>query len=178
VTFMHENEYEYKTSTVGGWFDMSIIESYKNKIAELKSYEALLSEIKIIHPEKKYLEMLLNSELMEYQRRLEALGTGKLSYKCSYCEGYIKEEGHPTMVQGLTICRACKHTIRGVMTTNQAEDEWGLPKGTIKQDCKPFGPLQQYINAGLVFKSGRYWQIHQTVMTEYYEPLINIRKSK
>jgi uncharacterized short protein YbdD (DUF466 family) len=155
---------------------MSIIESYKNKIVELKQYEEYLNNIKINHPEKKYLEMLLNSELMEYQRRLESLSSGKLSYRCSFCTGYIKEEGYPTMVHNLTICNSCKATISEVMTTNQAEEEWNLPKGTIKQDCKPHGGLQQFILAGLVFKSGKYWLIHKTVMKEYYEPLIENRK--
>ncbi|MDB5054039.1 MAG: pPPM1a [Bacilli bacterium] len=156
---------------------MSIFESYEKKISELKQFNELLDSINFMHPEKKYLEMIINTELLEYQRRLESLSLGKLSYRCSFCNGFIKEIGIPIIVGDLTLCNFCKISISQVMTTNKAEEEWGLFKGAIKQDCRPGGALQIYKDAGLVFKSGKFWQIHRKVMLQHYGEPKDIIKS-
>lgn len=148
---------------------MDIVAEYRKKLEDLEKSKRALLSLPNGTPELHYLIMVTDQQIRDAQMRLERFTMGKLSYQCSYCSSWIKTEGIPTTVGSLVICEACKSTIKGVINTQQAEDEWGLPKGTIRQDCHPRrGVLKPYIDAGLVFLSGRYWHIHRSTMYAHY----------
>jgi hypothetical protein len=148
---------------------LDLMGDLRKKLEDLEKGRASLRALPDNTPDLLYLRMVVDQEIAEVQRRLDRFSTGKLPYQCSYCSGWIKAAGVPTMVGNLVICDSCKLTIRSVMNTHEAENEWGLAKGTIRQDCHPRrGVLQPYIEAGLVFLSGRYWHIHRSVMYAHY----------
>jgi hypothetical protein len=148
---------------------ISIIEDFDERIRELKEHKEVIDAIPIESLDKRYLQLHIENQIHEYERRRSELSSGKFAYKCSFCNGFVKDSIIPAMVKTLVICDACTKTINGVMNANDAEEQWDLPKGTIKQDARPGGPLEEFKKVQLVFKSGRYWQIHRTVMESYYE---------
>jgi len=147
----------------------SIFEDIDTKIEELKKHKAMIDDIPVEFLEKRYLQLSIENQISEFERRRDALSSGKYAYACSFCKGWIKQKV-PVMVKDITVCDACSSTITKVLNANEAEQRWNLVKGTIKQDARSGGPLEEYKKANLVFKSGRYWQIHQAVMESYYEP--------
>lgn len=149
---------------------MDIVGDYRKKLEELQTTKNALNSLPAATPELTYLKIVVDQQISDTEKRLGMFtSSGKPYQTCTYCHTWIKQEGIPTSVGELIICDSCKATIRGVINTQQAEDEWGLSKGTIRQDCHPRrGVLQQYIEAGLIFQSGRYWHIHTSVMIAHY----------
>ena len=53
------------------------------------------------------------------------------------------------------------------MTASEADEKWGLKKGTVRSSCVR-GPLKKYIAKGLVRKSGSTWLVNVQAMKEVY----------
>jgi hypothetical protein len=95
--------------------------------------------------------------------------------RCSHCENWIRDDSY-SCIEDFILCGRCRRTISEVNTINEAEMRWNLPTGTIKQDIIS-GKLYQFIDDGLIRKSGKDWLLHELVMKMYYEKktLIGVR---
>lgn len=57
--------------------------------------------------------------------------------------------------------------LKKVLTTSEADETWGLPAGSARQSCIR-GKLADYIELGLVRKSGGVWLIAEQAMREVF----------
>ncbi|WP_412675360.1 helix-turn-helix domain-containing protein [Bacillus mycoides] len=57
--------------------------------------------------------------------------------------------------------------LSNVFTASEAEQKWGLEKGTVRSSCVR-GKLKNYVELGLVKKSGNTWLLTKEVMTKFY----------
>ena len=53
------------------------------------------------------------------------------------------------------------------MTAAEADERWGLQPGTVRSSCVR-GKLKEYIEKGLVRKSGKTWLVTEQAMTAVY----------
>lgn len=61
---------------------------------------------------------------------------------------------------------SCK-PLEEIYTSSEAEQKWGLSKGTIRSACTR-GILKNYIGKGEVKKSGNTWLVTKKVMEEVF----------
>lgn len=148
---------------------VSIVEEIKNQLDYFRKSRESLEALDPKIPEVGYLKIILESQIRDYNTRLNKLVVGKYPYQCTLCDGNIKAEESHSILGKLTICQNCLKTIQQMITAAEFEEKYDLTKGTVKQDCKPSRcVLKPYIDAGLVRKSGGNWLIHETVYELHY----------
>lgn len=149
---------------------MSILTGYRNKLSKLKETKQKLAELSSDLPDARYLLLMVDGQIHDYETRLQKLTSKFASLQCDECkQWYDSETEHQvSLVRGKSICSTCLQTISKVLTTQEAEAKWELKEGTIKQDCRR-GKLKEYIDCGLIRKSGKYWLIHERVSEFYIE---------
>lgn len=153
---------------------MDIIGDIKKHIAELKQIKEALDQIPSEQSEleifKKY---TIERVLVDYEKKLEMMTYKKLTLKCILCEHWVEDTDR--VHKDLVICSTCQTNLPKTKTTNEIEPLWGLHVGKIKQDIDNH-LLDKFINAGLIWKSGRYWLVHELVMQKHYESKLGYKK--
>ena len=149
---------------------MGIVDTYKKKLQDARIVKENLRNLSGDFPDKVYILMNLDNQIMEYERRIESLTSLGHSTQCDECKQWILHEERDTVSQisGYHVCSMCKGAITKVLMSHEAEKKWSLPTGTIKQDCRR-GTLDIFIENNLIRKSGKYWLIHDVVGKLYYE---------
>lgn len=110
----------------------------------------------------------LQAQIQDLQSKVDRIKGGRLPFRCSQCNVWLKENGIPTFFGNYTICNQCKKIISEVMTTSEAEKKHGLPKGTIRRDNSR-GSLERYKKLGLLRQSGSLWLLHDIVILDKYK---------
>jgi hypothetical protein len=144
---------------------MSLLDSYQQKLEKLQRAKETLLPVKDI-PEVSFTLLLIENQIRDTQSMLNRFTTSRGSHCCMLCSSWKKAD-EVTIIENSTVCHSCTHILSQMMTTNEAEALWCLPKGTLKRDCRS-DKLSKYRMLGLVRQSGRYWQIHEKVVTELY----------
>lgn len=149
---------------------MGILQSYREKIKEAENMKIMLASTSIDFEDKHYMTLMIDSQIKEYERRLEKLTLVGASFQCAECGHWISDESSEGMKEfnGYKFCNKCLTMTYSVMLTKEAEEKWGLPVGTIKQDCRR-GVMDKYIECGLIRKSGKYWIIHDVLWKLHYQ---------
>jgi hypothetical protein len=86
---------------------------------------------------------------------------------CLQCKSGIQKNEYQIKLDNFYLCSRCVKTISEVQSTTEGEASRELPRGTIKLDCK--GSLQIFLKSNLIRKSGKFWLIHERVLSLYYD---------
>jgi hypothetical protein len=153
---------------------MDIIRDLKKKIADIEELKDKLDQIEIDNMElEMFKKFTIDRLLADYSKKLELMTYTKFPHRCDLCQRWI-EETDPEM-KSIMMCQTCIDNLPKTMTTNQCEPMWGLHVGKIKQDIDN-DLLDEYINVGLIWKSGRYWLVHELVMQKHYERKLGYKR--
>lgn len=148
----------------------SWIDEMGERLYILQEQKKLLEGHRSFIPDSHTQLFSLQYQIQDLQTKMERIKGGKLPYRCSQCEGWIKEGGSPTFFGTYTICSKCKEVVRNVMSTPEAEKKYGLVSGTIRRDNSR-GKLDKYKKYGLFRLSGKIWLIHDVVLLDMYKKL-------
>ncbi|NHN35585.1 hypothetical protein [Paenibacillus agricola] len=153
---------------------MDIIGDVKRNITSLEKLKDALDQIDSDNVDlemfKKY---TIERSIADYNQKLEKMTYKKFPHRCELCQQWI-EELEPEQ-KSIMICQTCRVNLPKTMTTNEIEPLWGLHVGKIKQDIDNH-LLDDFIDAGLIWKSGRYWLIHELVMQKHYERKLGYKR--
>lgn len=148
---------------------MGMIQHYKNSVASLIEKREKLALLAKEIPDLNYQVMIMDGQIRDMEARIHKLTSINATVQCNSCNIRIPDEEEETMreVMGKKICKSCLSTLSQVFTSQEAEERWNLPTGTIKQDCRR-GKLDSFMQNNLIRKSGKYWIVHQLVGELYY----------
>ncbi|MEK5357747.1 hypothetical protein [Paenibacillus sp. FSL L8-0709] len=146
---------------------MSLSADYQSKIKILNEHRASIVSRKSELTDAAYQIFSIDAQIRDQEKRMERFNLTFYTIHCSQCQGGIKEDEPHISIDSFHLCKNCIHTISMVKSSTEAEISRGLPKGTIKLDCK--GPLQMFHKSNMVRKSGKFWLIHDQVLTMYYD---------
>lgn len=145
---------------------MSLSSEYQNKINILNEHRASVLARKSELTDAAYQIFSIDAQIRDNEKRMERFNLTFYRIHCSQCHGGIKEEEPHVSIDAFHLCQQCMRTISLVKSSTEAENTRGLPPGTIKLDCK--GPFQKLYKLNLVRKSGKFWLIHDQVLSMYY----------
>lgn len=148
----------------------SWIDDLNDRLDQLKDQKMLLEELRSSIPDSHTQILSLQFQIQDLQEKVDRVTGGKLPYRCSQCNVWIRDGGNPTFFGTYTICSNCKEIITNVMTTSEAEKRHGLTAGTIRRDNSR-GLLEKYKKHGLFRLSGKIWLIHEVVILDKYKEL-------
>lgn len=149
---------------------MGLIDDMKRQIEDLqKEKEELtaLSSSRTGGKNFRYFLALLDNQINDLTYRLNELsGPRSSKTKCDQCQRFVATH-EAIVIDSMCICNACSAGNRSMMISGEAEREWGLFEGKIRQDIHA-KMLEPYIRLGLIVKSGRYYFVHKLVNEFHY----------
>lgn len=146
---------------------MSLSADYQNKINILNEHRASIVSRKSELTDAAYQIFSIDAQIRDTEKRMERFNLTFFTIHCSQCKGGIKEDEPHISIDSFHMCKNCLRTISMIKSSTEAENSRKLPKGTIKLDCK--GPLKIFQQSNLVRKSGKFWLIHDQVLSMYYD---------
>ncbi|WP_221806248.1 hypothetical protein [Paenibacillus illinoisensis] len=152
-----------KTNLLHSWIDEMI-----NRLNHLQEQKRFMEGMRTLIPDLHTQIFSLQAQIQDLQSKVDRIKGGRIPYRCSQCNQWLKDSGIPTFFGNYTICDQCKKIISEVMTTSEAEKKHGLPKGTIRRDNSR-GTLEKYKKLGLLRQSGSLWLLHDIVILDKYK---------
>lgn len=148
---------------------MSWVEEMEAHLTNLQIQMNMLNEMKGLLSGVSLQLFSLDAQIRDYENRIKIVKGGTYPFKCSQCQGWIKEQGLPVLIDHYTLCNQCKKTIQEVLTSSEAESKYNLYSGRIRRDIHR-GLLDTYKEKGLLRQSGSIWLIHESVIQHHYYP--------
>lgn len=151
------------------YLENSWIDSMEQQLVLLRKQHQIMTELKDLLSGATWQLFSLEAQIRDYESRINFVKGGTHPFRCSQCNGWIKESGLPILVGHFTLCRHCKRTIEQVITTSEAESRYNIVPGKIRKHIHS-GRLDKYLKIGLIRQSGSIWLLHEAVIQHNYFP--------